>query len=67
MPLNIDGAIATLISELGLDARLGKAIFALGRLPGIIAHVYEETVNEKPYRRIDEKDVRYIGKKHKKK
>lgn len=60
-PLNIDGVIAALMLELGFDWRLGKAIFALGRLPGMIAHSHEEMVNEKPYRRLEEGDVEYIG------
>jgi citryl-CoA lyase len=61
LPLNIDGAIAAIITDLGFDWRLGNAFFLLGRAPGIIAHAYEETVNEKPYRRIDESDVSYTG------
>ncbi len=61
LALNIDAAIAAVISELGFDWRLGKAFFALGRLPGIIAHAYEEMTNEKPYRRFEESDVIYIG------
>lgn len=61
LALNIDAAIAAVISELGFDWRLGKAFFALGRLPGIIAHAHEEMLNEKPYRRFEESDVEYIG------
>lgn len=61
LPLNIDAAIAAILSELGFDWRLGKAFFALGRLPGIIAHAHEEMTNEKPYRRFEESDVEYIG------
>ncbi len=61
LPINIDGAIAALISELGFDWRLGKAIFVLGRLPGMIAHAHEEMVHEKPYRRFSEEDVEYVG------
>lgn len=59
LPINIDGAIAALMCEMGFDARLGKALFILGRLPGMIAHIHEEMVNEKPYRRIDSADVEY--------
>lgn len=61
LPLNIDGAIAALMLELGFDWRLGKALFALGRLPGMIAHIYEEMMNEKPYRRLEESNIEYIG------
>jgi citryl-CoA lyase len=61
VPLNVDGAIAAIISELGFDWRLGKSLFVLGRLPGLIAHVAEENKNEKPYRRLDPEDVEYNG------
>lgn len=61
LPINIDGAIAAIISELGFDWRLGKAVFVLGRLPGMIAHAHEEVTNEKPYRRLEEEDVEYTG------
>jgi len=61
LPLNADMAAAAVLSELGLDYRLGKALFALGRMPGMIAHTLEEIVNEKPYRRFEEEDVQYEG------
>ena len=61
LPINIDGAIAAIISELGFDWRLGKAVFALGRMPGMIAHAHEEIVNERPYLRLEEEDVEYTG------
>lgn len=61
LPLNIDGAIAAAMSELGMDWRLGKAIFMLGRIPGMVAHAREEMVREKPYRRFEAEDVDYDG------
>lgn len=61
LPINIDGAVAALMLELGFDWRLGKAFFVLGRLPGLIAHAQEELTREKPYRRLDEKDIEYDG------
>ncbi len=61
LPLNIDGIIAAVISDLGLDWRIGKGIFAYARMPGLIAHIHEEMVNEKPYRRLEEDDVEYTG------
>lgn len=61
LPVNVDGAIAAIISELGFHWRIGKAFFALGRMPGMIAHIEEEMMNEKPYRRIDDADVEYVG------
>lgn len=61
LSLNIDGAVAAIMSELGIDWRLGKALFVLGRLPGLIAHTYEELTQEKPYRRLEEDDIEYSG------
>jgi|SRR3989344_3810160 len=61
LPLNIDGAQAALLSELGFDAGLAKSIFILSRLPGLIAHAHEEVTKEKPYRRFEEEDVEYEG------
>ncbi len=61
LPLNVDGAIAGILLELGFDWRLGKAFFAFARMPGMMAHVEEEMKNEKPYRRLDEGDVEYLG------
>lgn len=61
LPLNIDMAIAAIVSAFGFDYRLGKALYAFARMPGMIAHAHEEMRNEKPYRRIDEADVEYTG------
>ena len=62
LPINIDGAIAALLCELGFDSKLGKAFFILGRMPGMMAHALEEMTNEKPYRRLGEDEVEYTGK-----
>lgn len=59
--LNIDGAVAAIISDMGFDWRLGKGIFAIGRTVGIVAHTYEETTREKPYRRLEDREVEYDG------
>lgn len=61
LPLNIDGAIAALLLELGFDPKLGKGIFIIGRTPGIVAHIFEETTVEKPYRRLAEEEIEYQG------
>ncbi|MBI2075474.1 MAG: citryl-CoA lyase, partial [Candidatus Harrisonbacteria bacterium] len=61
LPLNIDGAFAVLLSELGIQARMGNGLFVLARLPGLIAHVGEELEREKPYRRLEEGEVEYNG------
>jgi len=61
--LNVDGAIAAVVSEMGFDWRLGKGFFIIGRVPGLVAHVYEELTTEKPFsKRLDEEtEVEYTG------
>ncbi|ACO04700.1 MAG TPA: citryl-CoA lyase [Persephonella sp.] len=61
--LNVDGAIAAVVSEMGFDWRLGKGFFIIGRTAGLVAHVYEELTMEKPFsKRLDEeKEVEYLG------
>ena len=39
LPINVDGAIAAIISDMGFDYRLGKAFFLLGRVAGLTAQV----------------------------
>lgn len=48
--LNVDGAIAAVMSDLGWDSRLGKGIFIIARTPGLVAHVHEE-MGEPDFRR----------------
>ncbi|MCS6957569.1 MAG: citryl-CoA lyase [Aquificaceae bacterium] len=61
--LNVDGAIAAITSEMGFDWRLGKGFFIIGRVPGLVAHVYEELTTEKPFsKRLDEEtETEYTG------
>ena len=61
LPINVDGAIAAIISDMGFDWRLGKSFFLLGRVAGLIAHVYEEQSRFKPMRRIFSVDCEYNG------
>lgn len=42
LPINVDGAIAAVISDMGFDWRLGKAFFIISRVVGLVAHSYEE-------------------------
>ncbi len=38
LPINIDGAIATIFCALGFEPRIGKAFFIIARTPGLCAH-----------------------------
>ena len=60
--LNIDGANAAILSDLGFDPELGLGIFMIGRIPGIIAHIHEEKMDEEEFRKFcDLDDVEYYG------
>lgn len=50
--LNVDGAIAGVMSDLGWGHRLGKGLFIIARTPGLVAHVREE-MDEEDFRRED--------------
>ncbi|MFB6191566.1 MAG: citryl-CoA lyase [Candidatus Nanohaloarchaea archaeon] len=55
--INVDGAIAAVMSDLGWDHRLGKGIFVIARTPGLVAHVHEE-MDEDDFRR---QEGEYVG------
>ncbi|MBC8500723.1 MAG: citryl-CoA lyase [Nanoarchaeota archaeon] len=57
--LNIDGLIAAVLLEMGFSPKVGKGIFIIGRVPGLIAQAIEEKEEEKPVRRVDETDIDY--------
>lgn len=61
MPLNVDGAIAAVLCELGFPPEVGNLVFALARFPGLIAHVHEERTAFKPMRKIVVEDCEYGG------
>ncbi|HEX6262143.1 MAG TPA: citryl-CoA lyase [Actinomycetota bacterium] len=61
LAMNVDGAMAALLLELGLDPGLGKAFYVIGRTPGLVAHVHEERTRERPYRDPGWENVEYDG------
>jgi citrate synthase len=50
IPLNIDGALAAILIDLGLPSMVGKLLFIVGRVAGLSAEVLEEYTREKPMR-----------------
>jgi len=59
LPMNCDGAIAAILCDMGFDARVGNGIFVIGRVPGLVAHVIEERINDEGLRRIPQEDIEY--------
>lgn len=61
LPLNIDGAIAAVCSDLGFDPEVGNGLFIIARTPGLIAHAHEEQTRQRPMRSVDAKACTYDG------
>lgn len=60
IPINIDGALAAIGSDLGWSANQTVAFAVLSVLPGLMAHVIEEIDQNRPLRYIQ--DGEYVGK-----
>jgi citrate synthase len=50
IPINIDGAVAAILYDMGFPPSAGKLIFIIGRVAGITAEVAEEHLREKAMR-----------------
>jgi len=59
--MNVDGAIAVMLCEMGFPPQMGNGLFALSRVTGLIAHVFEEIMRERPMRYISPTDHEYDG------
>jgi len=50
LPINIDGALAAVLYDLGFPPEFGKLVFIIGRVAGLTAEVAEEYAREKAMR-----------------
>src|SRR5207248_5886638 len=50
LPINIDGALAAILVDLGFAPMIGMLLFIIARVAGISAEVLEEHSREKPMR-----------------
>ncbi len=50
LPINVDGALAAVLYDLGFPALFGKFVFMIGRVAGLTAQVMEEYTRERPMR-----------------
>ena len=62
LPINVDGVIGAIVSDMGLRPDLAKALFVFGRVAGLSAHYFEEIASQSPMRRINFADAVYKGK-----
>lgn len=61
LPINVDGAIAPILCDMGVDYKLGKGMFIIGRVPGLIAHIHEEQSNDVGIRRIPPEEIEFVA------
>lgn len=61
LPMNVDGAIAAVICDMGIDWRLGKGFFIISRAVGLIAHAFEQMTKERPFRELPVEEIVYRG------
>jgi citrate synthase len=61
LPMNVDGAIAAVLCELGFPPEMGNGLFAIARTVGLTAQVYEEMTRERPMRKISPTAQQYDG------
>lgn len=61
LPINVDGAIAACLAEIGFPVGLSNALFILARAAGIAVQAHEEQVRERPMRPIDPGAFEYDG------
>jgi citrate synthase len=61
LPLNIDGVISGIISDMGISWRYGRAFFVLARVVGLAAHAVEEVTRERPFRTLELDEMSYDG------
>ena len=50
LPLNVDGALAAVLHDMGFSPPFGRLVFLIGRVAGLTAEVAEELAREKPMR-----------------
>ncbi len=61
LPVNVDGTLAALLSDMGIDWRYAKAIFIIARSAGLAAHVIEEMATGSPFSFSAMREIDYCG------
>jgi citrate synthase len=61
LPVNVDGALAAILFDLGIAPELANAFFIMARVPGLVAHIHEERTRQRPMRPIHPTDHDYDG------
>ncbi|MBC7110071.1 MAG: citryl-CoA lyase [Archaeoglobi archaeon] len=59
--INVDGAMAAVLADIGIDPMFGKAAFFVPRAAGLTAHAIEEMTRERPWRHVTLDECTYDG------
>ena len=59
--MNVDGAIAAILSDMGIDWRFGKSLFIIYRTAGLAAQVHEQMTTGKPLKFAQPVNAEYTG------
>jgi len=62
LPINVDGVIGAIVSDMSLDSSMAKAFFIYGRIAGLSAHYFEEVASQPRMRQINFSESVYKGK-----
>ncbi|MHC4219337.1 MAG: citryl-CoA lyase [Planctomycetota bacterium] len=61
LPINVDGAIAAVLADMGFEPATMNGLFMIARVPGLIAQSLEEQQRQRPMRKIDPTNHVYDG------
>lgn len=61
LPINIDGGMAAILCDMGVDFRFAQAVFLMARVPGLLAHIYEESTEGEGIYRLEEDEIEFLG------
>ncbi|MHC4272427.1 MAG: citryl-CoA lyase [Planctomycetota bacterium] len=61
LPINVDGAIAAVLADMGFEPPVMNGLFMIARVPGLAAHTLEEQARQRPMRKIDPANHAYDG------
>lgn len=61
LPVNVDGAYAAILCEIGFPPGLANALFLFSRSVGVMAHAHEERTRMRPRRHVHPTDWEYDG------
>lgn len=61
LPLNIDGAMAAILSDMGFSPQQGVSVFLIARVPGLLAQIVEENEQDGGLLRLEEGEIEFVG------